>query len=127
MFNAQPESLKKILNDVSTGNIQLPDFQRGWVWDDDRITEILESVSRGFPVGAITTLSASKSIRLKPRLIEGVPSKFEKAIPATYILDGQQRLTSLYQALLHPGPVKTQDSKKKRVKRWYYYRHAEST
>ncbi|MCY3899271.1 MAG: DUF262 domain-containing protein [Caldilineaceae bacterium] len=120
MFNAQPESLKKILRDVSTGNIQLPDFQRGWVWDDDRITEILESVSRAFPVGAITTLSASKSIRLKPRLIEGVPCKHKKAIPATYVLDGQQRLTSLYQALLHPGPVKTQDSKKKRVKRWYY-------
>ena len=71
MFNAQPVSLKAILDDVSIGNIQLPDFQRGWVWDDDRITEILESVSRGFPVGAITTLSASKSIRLKPRLIEG--------------------------------------------------------
>lgn len=120
MFNAQPVSLKGILSDVSTGIIQLPDFQRGWVWDDDRITEILESVSRGFPVGAITTLSASKSIRLKPRLIEGVPSKYKKAIPATYVLDGQQRLTSLYQALLHDGPVKTQDSKKKRVKRWYY-------
>ena len=120
MFNAQPVSLKVILDDVSTGNIQLPDFQRGWVWDDDRITEILESVSRGFPVGAITTLSASKSIRLKPRLIEGVPYEFEKAAPATYVLDGQQRLTSLYQALLHPGPVITQDSKKKSVKRWYY-------
>ena len=120
MFNAQPVPLKGILDDVSTGNIQLPDFQRGWVWDDDRITEILESVSRGFPVGAITTLSASKSIRLKPRLIEGVPCKYEKTIPATYVLDGQQRLTSLYQALLHSGPVKTQDSKKRRVKRWYY-------
>lgn len=120
MFNAQPENLKTLLGDVATGAIQLPDFQREWVWDDDRISEILESVSRGFPVGAITTLSVSKEIRLKPRLLEGVSSKYSKVTPSTYILDGQQRLTSLYQALIHPEAVETWDSKKKRVKRWYY-------
>ena len=49
MFATQPILLKSILTDVSTGKIQLPDFQRGWVWDDERITELLVSISRGFP------------------------------------------------------------------------------
>ena len=57
MFKTNPVSLK-LLNDVDSGRIQLPDIQRGWVWDDDRIRGLLASVSRGFPVGAIMTLDA---------------------------------------------------------------------
>ena len=120
MFDTQPILLKSILTDVSTGKIQLPDFQRGWVWNDERIKELLVSISRGFPIGAITTLSAGGDIKFKPRLIQGVPCKFSQENPDTFVLDGQQRLTSLYQSLLHEGPVKTQDSKNNETKRWYY-------
>jgi hypothetical protein len=42
------------------------------------------------------------------------------ASPSTFLLDGQQRLTSLYQSLRHPGPVDTHDNRNKRIKRWYY-------
>ena len=52
MFKTNPVSLKELLDNVDSGKIQLPDFQRGWVWDDDRIRGLLASVSRGFPVGA---------------------------------------------------------------------------
>ena len=52
MFTTNPDLLKQLLNDVADGKIQLPDFQRGWVWDDGRIKELLVSISRGFPVGA---------------------------------------------------------------------------
>ena len=58
MFKTNPVSLKELLDNVDSGKIQLPDFQRGWVWDDDRIRGLLASVSRGFPVGAIMTLEA---------------------------------------------------------------------
>ena len=37
MFKTNPVSLKELLDDAESGKIQLPDFQRGWVWDDDRI------------------------------------------------------------------------------------------
>ena len=72
MFKTNPVSLKELLDDAETGKIQLPDFQRGWVWDDERIRGLLASVSRGFPVGAIMTLEAGGEIRLKSRMIEGV-------------------------------------------------------
>ena len=52
MFKTFTSPLKELLDDVHYGKIQLPDFQRGWVWDDDRIKGILASISRGFPVGA---------------------------------------------------------------------------
>ena len=71
MFKTNPVSLKELLDDASSGKIQLPDFQRGWVWDDDRIRGLLASISRGFPVGAIMTLEAGGEIRLKSRMIEG--------------------------------------------------------
>lgn len=118
MFDTKPVLLKTILSDVSSGKTQLPDFQRNWVWDDERIIGLLESICRGFPVGAIMTLTAGGEVKFKPRPIEGI--KDTTAQPEAYILDGQQRLTSLYQSLLHPGPVETQNSKKQKIRRWYY-------
>ena len=119
MFGTGPVLLNTLLSQVEKGDIQLPDFQRGWVWDDDRIKGLLTSISRGFPIGAVMTLEAGGEIRLKARPIEGVDEK-SAASPNTFLLDGQQRLTSLYQSLRHPGPVDTHDNRNKRIKRWYY-------
>ena len=119
MFQTNPVILSDLLNQVEKGDIQLPDFQRGWVWDDYRIKDLLISICRGFPIGAVMTLSAGGEIRLKARPIEGVDEASAES-PSTYLLDGQQRLTSLYQALRYPGPVDTHDTRKKRIKRWYY-------
>ena len=123
MFSTNPVLLKNLLDNVASGKIQLPDFQRGWVWEDDRIRGLLASISRRFPVGAVMTLSSGGDINFKTRLIEGVGENGAAAAvgaPASFLLDGQQRLTSLYQALLHPGPVVTEDSRGEEVKRWYY-------
>ena len=119
MFQTNPVLLDNLLSEVEKGDIQLPDFQRGWVWDDDRIKGLLISICRGFPIGAVMTLSAGGEIRLKARPIEGVDEEAAEP-PSTYLLDGQQRLTSLYQALRYPGPVDTHDYRNKRIKRWYY-------
>ena len=58
-FTAIPVLLDTLLDNVGNGNIRLPDFQRGWVWDDDRIKGLLVSISRSFPVGAVMTLDAA--------------------------------------------------------------------
>ena len=59
-INIAPKSLDTELNEllrgVANGKIQLPDFQRDWRWDDDRITGILASLSQGYPMGAIMCL-----------------------------------------------------------------------
>ena len=119
MFKTNPVSLKELLANVDSGKIRLPDFQRGWVWDDDRIRGLLASISRGFPVGAIMTLEAGGDIRLKSRMIEGATENPEVQ-PDSFLLDGQQRLTSLYQSLRHEDAVETHDNRGRRIRRWYY-------
>ncbi len=119
MFTTFSLSLKTLLNDVQNGKIQLPDFQRGWVWDEKRIRELLASISRGFPVGAVMTLSSGGDIKFRTRFVEGVDGN-GITLPDRFLLDGQQRLTSLYQALLHPDPVSTQDTRGQKQLRWFY-------
>jgi hypothetical protein len=108
------------LKNASTGKIQLPDFQRGWVWDDNRIKGLLASVAKSFPIGAIMLLeTGNENVRFKTKPIEGVIlSNHTK--PDMLILDGQQRLTSLYQAIVSNKIVTTKNEKGFEIKRWYY-------
>ncbi len=56
IFKTHPFSLEELLRDCGKGAMQLPDFQRSWVWDQDRIRGLVASISRAFPVGALMTL-----------------------------------------------------------------------
>ena len=73
-FKANAFLLKSLLDGIGEGKIRLPDFQRGWIWDDARIKDLLVSISRGFPIGAVMTLDAGGDIQFRSRLIEGVAS-----------------------------------------------------
>ena len=119
-FDSTKRSLFEILKDVHNGKIQLPDFQRGWVWDDNRIKGILASVAKSFPIGAIMLLeTGNEDVRFKTKPVEGV--KLENEVkPELLILDGQQRITSLYQTIINNEIVTTRNEKNYEIKRWYY-------
>jgi len=98
----------------------LPDFQRGWVWDDDRIKGIIASVAKSFPIGAVMLLeTGNENIKFKTKPVEGVVG-LNGTKPEMLILDGQQRITSLYQAIITNRVVNTRNSKGYEIKRWYY-------
>ena len=119
-FDSTKTSLYDILKDVHKGKIQLPDFQRGWVWDDNRIKGIIASVAKSFPIGAVMFLeTGNESIRFKTKPVEGAP-EIDGQDPELLILDGQQRLTSLYQAIITNKVVKTKNAKGYEINRWYY-------
>lgn len=112
-------NLSQLLLEASIGKIQLPEFQRDWTWDDDRIKGILASLSQGYPMGAIMRLQyGNPEIKFRYRTLEGVGPSNE--IPEYLILDGQQRLTSMYQAVYDKKAVKTVTEKKVTIKRYYY-------
>lgn len=119
-FQTNPIDLDEILDACHRGKIQLPDFQRSWVWDEDRIKSLIASVSRAFPVGALMSLDTGGPVNFKPRIVEGAPAEARQAVPQSLLLDGQQRMTSLYQVTLRGKVVETVTPKNKRVKRWFY-------
>jgi len=108
-----------LMETVHSGKTQLPDFQRGWVWDDNRIKSLIASITNGYPVGAAMFLEyGNDNIRFKYRVIEGAPAK--NVVPEELILDGQQRLTSIYTSLFSQDPVNTRTEKGQDIKRFYY-------
>lgn len=119
-FSSDELPLTELLGRAERGELQLPDFQRGWVWDDAHIRSLLASISLSYPIGAVMTLAAGNSdVNFKTRLLEGV-TRDAAPKPELLLLDGQQRLTSLFQALKSREPVRTRDSRGNQLLRHYY-------
>ena len=118
MFDSTKTDLVDLMKKVNEGKLQLPDFQRDWVWNDEDIISLLGSIGRGYPVGALLTLQSGGTIQFKPRVISGAPETKED--PEEFLLDGQQRITSLYQAIFNNQPVRTRNTKGRGVQRFYY-------
>jgi hypothetical protein len=119
-FDSTKIALPDIIKDIVHGKVQLPDFQRGWVWDDQHVRSLLVSVARSFPVGAVMLLETGGDVRFQVRPIENLIFEGKVPDPDKLILDGQQRLTSLTQVLALDRPVKTFDEKGKQISRYYY-------
>ncbi|TCC29672.1 DUF262 domain-containing protein [Kribbella speibonae] len=119
-FQTPLYELSDFLKWTMGGKIQLPDFQRGYKWEDERIRQLLVTILRGHPLGVVMLLkSGNDQIRFKPRPVEGVILA-DETDPDWLLLDGQQRLTSLTQALTGTGVVHTEDSRGKKLSRRYY-------
>jgi hypothetical protein len=120
-FDSTKKRLADLLRDIVSGKIQLPDFQRGWVWKDEDIRSLLMSIARAFPIGAVMMLEAGGDTRFKVRPIEGLDStQIKPEDTEQLILDGQQRLTSLTQVLMLKQAVDTRTHTGKPLKRYYY-------
>jgi hypothetical protein len=119
-FKSGEPSLPDLLRDIHAGDMQLPDFQRGWVWDDEHIRSLIASVSLSYPIGAVMLLqTGGDGAQFQPRPVEGATVDPRKK-PDYLILDGQQRMTSLYLALLSGRPVPTRTEKGQPIERVYY-------
>ncbi len=121
-FDSTKTQLSDLLTRVVNGKLQLPDFQRGWVWDDEHIRSLLVSIARSFPIGAVMLLETGGQTKFQVRPVEGVDLQPDAAkLAEELILDGQQRLTSLTQVLKLDKPVATRDAKKRELHLHYYF------
>lgn len=119
-FQTPLYELSEYLEWTNSGRIQLPDFQRGYKWEDERIRSLLVTILRGHPLGVVMLLkTGNEQVRFKPKPLEGT-SMAAGTHPELLLLDGQQRLTSLTQALSGDGVVSTMDSRGKLLERRYY-------
>lgn len=102
--DTNPRSLKELLNLIHSTDMALPDFQRSFVWDPSATQELIVSISSNYPAGSILRVKNSNTL-FAVREFEGAPVLNGRK-PIYLILDGQQRLTSLYQAFYGKGEHK---------------------
>lgn len=88
--------LASLLSDVERGNIKIPVFQREYIWSDEQIISLLDSIYRGYPVGSLLLWSTREELKHERNVGGFSLPVTPEDYPVNYILDGQQRLTTLY-------------------------------
>lgn len=88
--------IDRILSRIEEGDIKIPTFQRGFVWDQGQIIQLLDSIYRDYPIGTILLWSSMERLKAA-RNVGGflLPDRMPQ-YPVNYVLDGQQRLTTIY-------------------------------
>nr|VFK26795.1 MAG: hypothetical protein BECKMB1821I_GA0114274_1001125 [Candidatus Kentron sp. MB]VFK74633.1 MAG: hypothetical protein BECKMB1821H_GA0114242_100752 [Candidatus Kentron sp. MB] len=90
------QKIDNIINRIDEGDIKIPAFQRGYVWKQEQIIDLLDSIVAKYPIGSVLLWRTSERLK-STRNIAGykIPDR-EESYPVNYTLDGQQRLASLY-------------------------------
>ena len=101
-FQTHPWKLRTLLTMIDEGLLALPDFQRSFVWDPNSTERLIESIAQAYPAGGLLFI-AHRDDLFALREFEGAEPLEGAKRPAQVVLDGQQRLTSLYQAFLGKG------------------------
>lgn len=96
------ERITNLVNRIQTGDIKIPKFQRGFVWEEDQILQLLESIYQGYPIGSLLFWLSEQPMTSEKNVggfdLPETPEKY----PRNYVLDGQQRLTTIYGVLNWP-------------------------
>ncbi|OSN03053.1 hypothetical protein AU510_15790 [Lonsdalea britannica] len=90
------ERLASLLEDVKRGNIKIPAFQREYVWSDEQILGLIDSIYFGYPVGSLLLWSTKTPLKFERNVGGFDLPEIKEDYPVNYILDGQQRLTTLF-------------------------------
>ena len=105
---AHPLKVRELLDEITRGEVVLPEFQRAYVWKESQVVRLLDSLYHGYPSGQIL-LWDTASLPISRGLSGVEETGLQPAGRPKVVLDGQQRLTSLYKALAteatHPVDV----------------------
>lgn len=98
------QRLEELVSSIRSGEIRLPKFQRPFVWSKGDMLDLLDSIYNGYPIGSILLWHSSERLKSE-RAIEGfeVSTSSVDSYPTNYLLDGQQRLTTLCGSLFWDG------------------------
>lgn len=98
------QHLPTLFRRIQNGEIRIPAFQRGFVWKEAQVVELLESVYRGFPIGSLLFWNVKERLlRIERSLVSPFPD-VEENYPLKFLLDGLQRLATLYGVFHWPRP-----------------------
>lgn len=96
LFTPVPRTLRDLIQEVENGKLGLPELQRGYVWQKKKVRDLLDSMMKGYPIGYLMIWdSVDDPSKSKQIGTDGKPF----AAPKSLVIDGQQRLTSLYSVM----------------------------
>ncbi len=98
LFKTVARTVKELIIEVESGKLGLPELQRGYVWKATKVRDLLDSMMKGYPIGFLMIWSSSNN-EDKSRMIGASAKPY--STPKDLIIDGQQRLTSLYAVMQH--------------------------
>ena len=97
LFTNIPSKIKNLVSDVRIGKIGLPDLQRPFVWKDNKVRDLFDSMLRGYPIGYMMLWESPSDYEEKKVSIGSNKKIYEE--PKELVIDGQQRLTALVAAM----------------------------
>lgn len=89
-------SIRETLDSVYRGQVRIPAFQRGFVWDPDRVAFLIDSIYKGYPFGSLLFWRTNEPLRTERKLGPFELPNPQEDFPIDYVLDGQQRITSIF-------------------------------
>jgi hypothetical protein len=103
-MNKQPKPDSKkytdLISEIQKGQIKIPKFQRDFVWSIDKTAKLLDSILRGYPIGTFILWETNERLNDIKNIGNLELPPIPDDIKVQYVLDGQQRITSLYAAYL---------------------------
>ena len=115
IYRSVPRTVEDLLKDVESGRIGLPDLQRQFVWKDNKVRDLLDSMIKGYPIGYLILWSSPEEYE-NTKTIGNNDKTYVR--PDDLVIDGQQRLTSLLAAILGLK-VKDKNFKERRIRICY--------
>ena len=112
LYDNIPMEVEDLLKDIKSGKLGLPDLQRPFVWKDNKVRDLLDSMLKGFPIGYIMIWSAPEDYENVKQI--GLNEKNYKR-SEDLVIDGQQRLTSLI-ASMYGIMVRDKHFKERRIR-----------
>ena len=89
-------SIRSTIEAIESGRIRIPAFQRGFVWDSERVAYLMDSIYKGYPYGSLLLWRTKHKLKFERRLGPFDLPEPDADYPVDYVLDGQQRLTSIF-------------------------------
>jgi uncharacterized protein with ParB-like and HNH nuclease domain len=95
----QSRTFSALLSDIEKGQIQIPQFQRDFVWDMKKSASLIDSIVKGYPIGTLILWRTRERFRMVRRIGGVELPEPDEGDFVDFVLDGQQRLTSLFASL----------------------------
>jgi hypothetical protein len=106
---SEPLTIRKLIDRISSGDIRIPAFQRDFVWEPEQVAFLLDSIYKEFPIGTIILWRTDSRLKSEKKLGYFTLPEPQKDYPVNYVLDGQQRLTSLFSVFQNDLEPDTKD------------------